>query len=116
MNTPTPYDKIGLCNDLGRLSDEIRLNSSYIKADMKTVGIRVNQLMRGNVSFMASWNYVVALVSRSDYPSTETQQLRAGGILQEMVFDLYVSLPKTQQAGLHLSKESWVYLYYRLNY
>lgn len=115
MDKTTPYNIVGLCNDLENLMEQNRLQSSYFKADIKTVNIRVNQLMRNDALLTAQWNYTVELMKSPDYALNESNQLRVGGVLYEMLFDLYVRLSKEDQAGLYLSPETLIYIQYRLN-
>lgn len=100
------YNKQALTNDLESLRAEIKNRSTYVKSDSKTVQARVKQLFNTDSIFYVRFNLAYVLINSPDYAINDPVQREVKELIQMLIYNLFVDLPKTQQDGLYLSLET----------
>jgi hypothetical protein len=100
------YNKQSLTNDLEAFRAEITNHSKYVQADSKTVQARVKQLFNTDSIFYIRFNLAYVLINSPDYAINDAVQREAKELIELLIYNLFVDLPKTQQAGLYLSLET----------
>lgn len=94
------YDTPALFNDLIRALESVR--SHYLKLDIKELAVRVAQLRRNDELFKAQFAHLQALVNKSDYLTSEAMQNSAGGLIESLIRDLYITIPKSRRDELNI--------------
>ncbi|UOA10265.1 hypothetical protein [Methylobacter sp. S3L5C] len=96
------YDTSALANDLIRALGSVR--SNFLKLDLKELAVRVPQLRGHDELFKAQFAHLQALVNKSDYLTSEAMQNSAVGLIESLIRDLYLAIPKSRRNELCLTQ------------